>query len=140
MLAVTVLGMSHSRGRTPGSVSRWRPASTLWQSMSLSTPPPCFVPSQNQALWGPLCSSALRARYGGPLNAATAGPDEVARPGERRREDLNLEVAMTSSIASTIRRASATVRPSGFSIAMPTSSALPERTSSQMVSITSTRT
>ena len=38
--------------------------------MSLSTPPPWRVPSQNHGMCGPLCSSAARARYGGPVSAA----------------------------------------------------------------------
>ena len=32
--------------------------------MSLSTPPPCKRPFQNQGMWGPLCSSAARAAAG----------------------------------------------------------------------------
>ena len=38
--------------------------------MSLSTPPPCNAPFQNQGICGPACSSAARARYGLPVVAA----------------------------------------------------------------------
>ena len=46
----------------PGSVNRCRMTSALWHIMSLSTPPPCSAPCQNHGMWGPLCSSAARAR------------------------------------------------------------------------------
>ena len=48
-----------------------------WQPMSDSTPPPCCTGSQNQLLWGPACSSAARARTGGPIAAIT--PRSCAR-------------------------------------------------------------
>ncbi len=38
--------------------------------MSFSTPPPCNLPCQNHGMCGPLCSSAARARYGGPASRA----------------------------------------------------------------------
>jgi hypothetical protein len=49
-------------GARPGRVSRCRTSSAEWHIMSLSTPPPCKSPCQNQGVCGPLCSSAARAR------------------------------------------------------------------------------
>ena len=46
----------------PGSVRRCRTTSAEWHIMSFKTPPPCSFPCQNQGIWGPLCSSAARAR------------------------------------------------------------------------------
>ena len=69
MWAVTRTGRSDERG-APGWVSRWRTTSAEWHIMSLSTPPPCSSPRQNQGMCGPLCSSAARARYGRPVVAA----------------------------------------------------------------------
>jgi len=63
----------------PGSVSRYRTTSIEWHIMSLSTPPPCRSPRQNQGMCGPLCSSAARARYGRPASAAPRR-QRISRP------------------------------------------------------------
>src|SRR5688500_19220493 len=47
-------------------VSRCLTTRAEWHIMSLSTPPPWSLPCQNHGMWGPLCSSAARARYGRP--------------------------------------------------------------------------
>ena len=61
MWPVTRTGLTERAG-FPGSVSRCRTTRAEWHIMSLSTPPPCRRPCQNQGMWGPLCSSAARAR------------------------------------------------------------------------------
>ena len=61
MCPVTRRGRIDARG-APGAVKRCRTTSTEWQAMSFSTPPPCRSPRQNHGRWGPLCSSAARAR------------------------------------------------------------------------------
>ena len=81
----------------PGWVSRCRTSSAEWHIMSLSTPPPCSSPRQNHGMCGPLCSSAARARYGRPVVARAARPDQRAPCLDLRREELVLEVAVCES-------------------------------------------
>ena len=89
-------GPHGGRAARPGSVSRCRTSSAEWHIMSLSTPPPCSSPCQNQGACGPLCSSAARARYGRPVVAAPRAQSSVASRLDLRREQLVLEVAVLS--------------------------------------------
>ena len=108
----------------------------LWQPMSDSTPPPWRVGSQNQALWGPACSSPDRARTSGPIARAVASSWARALVIAFMWIWFSKYAVGTPSpsASSTMRRASARLRPKGFSMMSPFRWSPPAATSSMTAS------
>src|SRR6266540_1210536 len=141
MWPVTRTGRTVESG-APGFVRRCRTTSAEWHIMSFSTPPPCSCPCQNHGMWGPLCSSAARARYGRPVSAAPraqrmAWPCVTAGANAWfSRYSWAIPDCFTTSAT---RFASAKFRASGFSDAIPLSSAVPRASVSAISSTFSMR-